>query len=143
MMMNNPDETRTISTRAIALLAGEQHARIDVHGAGEDRGSVVPGLGNVAADLRGRRPGGRAGRGVADCQGAARRIPERLDPKLLNIEIGDEAHLPAISVGFREISECGVSTHTLTPAPLGPRGTRPATSSARDGSTGSASWRPP
>ncbi len=34
MMMNNPDETRTISTRAIALLAGEQHARIDVHGAG-------------------------------------------------------------------------------------------------------------
>ncbi len=79
----------------------------------------------------------------ADCQGAARRIPERPDPKLLNIEIGDQAHLPAISVGFREISECGVSTHTLTPAPLGPRGTRPATSSARDGSTGSASWRPP
>jgi hypothetical protein len=31
-----PYEDQTISTRAIALLAGEQHARIDVHGAGQD-----------------------------------------------------------------------------------------------------------
>jgi len=31
-----PYEDQTISTRAISLLAGEQHARIDVHGAGQD-----------------------------------------------------------------------------------------------------------
>ena len=30
-----PYEDQTISTRAIALLAGEQHTRIDVHGAGQ------------------------------------------------------------------------------------------------------------
>ncbi len=31
-----PYEDQTISTRAIALLAGEQHASIDVHGAGQE-----------------------------------------------------------------------------------------------------------
>ncbi len=34
--MKIPDETQTISTRAIALLAGQQHARIDVQWAGQD-----------------------------------------------------------------------------------------------------------
>lgn len=32
--MKNPAEVQTISTRAIALLAGRQRDRIDVHGAG-------------------------------------------------------------------------------------------------------------
>ena len=54
----------------------------------------------------------------ADSQSAAKRIPERLDPKILSAEIGDEAYLPAISVGFRAVPRCGVSTHTLAPGRL-------------------------
>jgi len=54
----------------------------------------------------------------ADFQSAAKRIPERLDPKIVSAEIGDEAYLPAISVGFREIPGYEVSTHTLAPGRL-------------------------
>jgi len=53
-----------------------------------------------------------------DSQGAARQIPEHLDPRILSAEIGDEAYLPAISVGFREIPGYDVSTQTLAPGRL-------------------------
>jgi len=102
-----PYEDQTISTRAIALLAGEQHARIDVHGAGQDGarlsltwGTLMPGF--TAADQVHALVDA-----FADSQSAAKRIPERLDPKILSAEIGDEAYLPAISVGFREVPRCG------------------------------------
>jgi len=113
-----PYEDQTISTRAIALLAGEQHASIDVHGAGQDgaRLSVVWGtllLGFTALDQVDALV-----EAFADSQSAAKRIPERLDPKILSAEIGDEAYLPAISVGFREVPRYGVSVHTLAPGRL-------------------------
>jgi len=111
-------EDQTISTRAIALLAGAQHASIDVHGAGQDgaRLSVVWGtllLGFSAVDQV-----DALAEAFTDSQGAARQIPEHLDPKILGAEIGDEAYLPAISVGFREIPGYDVSTHTLAPGRL-------------------------
>ena len=111
-------EDQAISTRAIALLAGAQQVSIDVHGAGQQgaRLSLTWGtllLGFTAADqvdaLR---------QAFAGSQSAAKRIPERLDPKILSAEIGDEAYLPAISVGFREVPRCGGSTHTLAPGRL-------------------------
>jgi len=113
-----PYEDQTISTRAIALLAGEQHASIDVHGAGQDgaRLSVVWGtllLGFSALDQVDALV-----EAFADSQSAAKRIPERLDPKILSAEIGDEAYLPAISVGFREVPRYGVSVQTLAPGRL-------------------------
>ena len=113
-----PYEDQTISTRAIALLAGEQHASIDVHGAGEAgaRLSVVWGtllLGFTAVDQV-----HALSEAFADSQSAAKRIPERLDPKILGAEIGDEAYLPAISVGFRAVPRYGVSVHTLAPGRL-------------------------
>jgi len=106
-------EDQTISTRAIALLAGAQHASIDVYGAGQDgaRLSLIWGtllLGFTAVDQV-----DALAEAFADSQSAAKRIPERLDPTILSAEIGDEAYLPAISVGFREVPRYGVSTHTL------------------------------
>jgi len=116
--MRIPHEDQTISTRAIALLAGEQHASIDVHGAGQDgaRLSLTWGtllLGFFAADQV-----DAMAEAFADSQSAAKRIPERLDPKILGAEIGDEAYLPAISVGFREVPRYGVSLQTLAPGRL-------------------------
>ncbi len=116
--MRIPHEDQTISTRAIALLAGEQHASNDVHGAGEEgaRLSLTWGtllLGFFAADQV-----DAMAEAFADSQSAAKRIPERLDPKILGAEIGDEAYLPAISVGFRAVPRYGVSVHTLAPGRL-------------------------
>jgi len=68
--MRIPPEDQTIGTRAIALLAGEQHASIDVHGAGREGarlsltwGTLLPGF-SAAPSLgpcqRGRRKVGPA-----------------------------------------------------------------------------------
>lgn len=117
--MKNSGEAQTISTRAIALIAGEQHARIDVHGAGQDgaRLSIVWGtllLTFSAADQVSALAGA-----LTDSRDAAAQIPERLDPAILSAEIGDEAYLPAISVGFIEVPRYTVSTLTVPATRLG------------------------
>jgi len=113
-----PYEDQTISTRAIALLAGEQHASIDVHGAGQEGARLSLTWGTLLLGFTALDQADALAEAFADFQSAAKRIPERLDPKILSAEIGDEAYLPAISVGFREVPRCGVSTHTLAPSRL-------------------------
>jgi hypothetical protein len=108
-------EDQTISTRAIALLAGAQHASIDVHGAGQDGARLSLTWGTLLLGFTALDQVDALAEAFADSQGAAKRVPERLDPKILSAEIGDEAYLPAISVGFRAVPRCGVSTHTLAP----------------------------
>ena len=108
-------EDQTISTRAIALLAGAQHASIDVHGAGQDGARLSLTWGTLLLGFTAVDQVDALRQAFADSQGAAKRIPERLDPTILSAEIGDEAYLSAISVGFREVPRCGVSTHTLAP----------------------------
>jgi len=111
-------EDQTISTRAIALLAGAQHASIDVHGAGQEGARLSLTWGTLLLGFTALDQVDALRQAFAETQSAAKRIPERLDPKILCAEIGDEAYFPAISVGFREIPGYGVSTHTLTPGRL-------------------------
>jgi len=113
-----PYTDQTISTRAIALLAGAQHASIDVHGAGQEGARLSLTWGTLLLGFTALDQVDALVEAFTDSQGAARQIPERLDPKILSAEIGDEAYLPAISVGFREVPRCGVSTHTLAPGRL-------------------------
>ena len=111
-------EDQTISTRAIALLAGAQHASIDVHGAGQDGARLSLTWGTLLLGFTALDQVDALVEAFADSQSAAKRIPERLDPTILSAEIGDEAYLPAISVGFREVLRCGVSVQTLAPGRL-------------------------
>jgi len=111
-------EDQTISTRAIALLAGAQHASIDVHGAGQQGARLSLTWGTLLLGFTAADQVDALAEAFAESKAAARRIPERLDPKILSAEIGDEAYLPAISVGFREIPGYDVSTHTLAPGRL-------------------------
>jgi len=113
-----PYEDQTISTRAIALLAGEQQVSIDVHGAGQEGARLSLTWGTLLLGFTAADQVHALAEAFADSQSAAKRIPERLDPKILSAEIGDEAYLPAISVGFREVPRYGVSTHTLAPSRL-------------------------
>jgi len=113
-----PYEDQTISTRAIALLAGAQHASIDVHGAGQEGARLSVAWGTLLLGFTALDQVDALAEAFADSQGAAKRVPERLDPKILSAEIGDEAYLPAISVGFRAVPRYGVSTHTLAPSRL-------------------------
>jgi len=108
-------EDQTISTRAMALLAGAQHTSIDVHGAGQDGARLSLTWGTLLLGFTAADQVDALAEAFADSQGAAKRIPERLDPTILSAEIGDEAYLPAISVGFRAVPRYGVSTHTLAP----------------------------
>jgi len=98
-----PEEPQTISTRAIALLAGEQHASIDVHGAGQDGARLSLTWGTLLLGFTAADQVDALTEAFAESRAAAQQIPERLDPKILGAEIGDEAYLPAISVGFREV----------------------------------------
>ncbi len=111
-------EDQTISTRAIALLAGAQHASIDVHGAGQDGARLSLTWGTLLLGFTAADQVDALAEAFADSQSAAKRIPERLDPKILSAEIGDEAYLPAISVGFREVPRYEVSVQTLAPGRL-------------------------
>ncbi len=111
-------EDQTISTRAIALLAGEQHASIDVHGAGQDGARLSLTWGTLLLGFTAVDQVDALAEAFADSQSAAKRIPERLDPKILSAEIGDETYLPAISVGFREVPRYEVSVQTLAPGRL-------------------------
>jgi len=111
-------EDQTISTRAIALLAGAQHASIDVHGAGQDGARLSLTWGTLLLGFTALDQVDALAEAFADSQGAAERVPERLDPTILSAEIGDEAYLPAISVGFREVPRYGVSVQTLAPGRL-------------------------
>jgi len=113
-----PYEDQTISTRAIALLAGEQHVSIDVHGAGQDGAQLSVAWGTLLLGFTAADQVDALAEAFAESKAAAKRIPGRLDPKILGAEIGDEAYLPAISVGFREVPRYGVSVQTLAPGRL-------------------------
>ena len=116
--MKIPHQDQTISTRAIALLAGEQHVSIDVHGAGQEGARLSLTWGTLLLGFTAVDQVDALRQAFADSQSAARRTPERLDPAILGAEIGDEAYLPAISVGFREIPGYDVSIQTLAPGRL-------------------------
>ena len=81
-------EDQTISTRAIALLAGQQHASIDVHGAGQQGVRLSLTWGTLLLSFSAVDQVAALAEAFAESQSAARRIPERLAPKILSAEIG-------------------------------------------------------
>ncbi len=83
-------EDQTISTRAIALLAGAQHASIDVHGAGQQGARLSLTWGTLLLSFSALDQVDTLAEAFAESQSAAKRIPERLDPKILSAEIGKE-----------------------------------------------------
>jgi len=83
-------EDQTISTRAIALLAGAQHASIDVHGAGQQGARLSLTWGTLLLGFTAVDQVDALAVAFAESKAAAKRIPERLDPKILSAEIGKE-----------------------------------------------------
>ncbi len=73
-----PYEDQTISTRAIALLAGAQHASIDVHGAGQEGARLSLTWGTLLLGFSAAEQVDALAEAFADSQSAAKRIPERL-----------------------------------------------------------------
>ncbi len=120
-------EDQTISTRAIALLAGAQHASIDVHGAGEEGARLSLTWGTLLLGFTAVDQVDALAEAFGESKAAARQIPERLDPKILSAEIGDEAYLPAISLArCSELCSPRSSSPSLT-------GSSPRTRCCRDG----------
>ncbi len=72
-------------------MAGEQHASIDVHGAGQDGARLSLTWGTLLLGFSAVDQVDALAEAFADSQSAARRTPERLNPAILGAEIGDEA----------------------------------------------------
>jgi len=87
--MKIPQQDQTISTRAIALLVGEQQGSIDVHGAGQEGARLSLTWGTLLLGFTALDQVDALRQAFADSQSAARQTPERLDPKILSAAIGD------------------------------------------------------
>jgi len=71
-------EDQTISTRAIALLAGAQHASIDVHGAGQQGARLSLTWGTLLLGFTAADQVDALAEAFAESKAAARRIPSVL-----------------------------------------------------------------
>ncbi len=102
----------TMSTRATIMLAGQQEARIDVHGAREEGARLSVVWGTLLLTVTAADQAHALREAFADARIAAQRIPAAIDPAILAARIGNEAYLPTIAVTYIEPPRCAISSHS-------------------------------